>query len=126
MYRQVHSQICLVIAETRKVQKRRPVDILQELLVSYGPKDQRVRSFFECYGAAEACAMCWHLASASPADTPMVSTRRPVKSLSLPCARWLAFVSSSSKCLAALFIHRGAVSMALTTAKLANGLATVL
>ena len=49
----------------------RPLDILVRILEERHP--DRVRQFFEAYGAAEAAAMCIHIASSRPGTFSVVS-----------------------------------------------------
>jgi nuclear pore complex protein Nup155 len=67
-----------------ELEKRRPVDVLQQLLQeerptgagaaagAAGAASTRVAEFFQSYGAAEAAAMCILLASAPPGAVPAV------------------------------------------------------
>ncbi len=69
-----HSQQRFVLISTAGVlelEKRRPADILAALLSERdGPKLQQ---FFAAFGAAEAAAMCYLLATSAPGEVPAVS-----------------------------------------------------
>jgi hypothetical protein len=54
-----------------EVARRRPVDILAELLTAQS--QDKLKEFFSSYGPAEASAMCYSLVTSDPLAIPAVS-----------------------------------------------------
>ncbi|MEW5305512.1 MAG: hypothetical protein WDW36_008046 [Sanguina aurantia] len=58
--------VLISTAGTMEVERRRPVDVLASILEERSP--EKLRSFFDIYGAVEAAAMCYILATAAPGE----------------------------------------------------------
>ncbi|KAF5829261.1 Non-repetitive/WGA-negative nucleoporin C-terminal-domain-containing protein [Dunaliella salina] len=65
-----------------ELEKRRPIDILVRVLEERHPN--RVRQFFEAYGAPEAAAMCINIASSRPGTYPVDAVREAIAALEEP------------------------------------------
>ncbi|GIL76872.1 hypothetical protein Vretifemale_6406 [Volvox reticuliferus] len=56
--------IVMSTAGVMELEKRRPVELLMQILERNSP--DQLRSFFQAYGAAEAAAMCYQIATSGP------------------------------------------------------------
>jgi len=65
-----------------ELEKRRPIDVLVRVLEERHP--DRVRQFFEAYGAPEAAAMCINIASSRPGTYPVDAVREAIAALEEP------------------------------------------
>ncbi|KAG5180255.1 Nup133 N terminal like-domain-containing protein [Tribonema minus] len=81
--------LCLSGAGLHMVAKLRPLDVLHRLLRAAPPRPDLLQLFFDSYGHAEACAMCFAIACGLPNDATAPPETLPPTDVRRRVTRWL-------------------------------------